>query len=62
MAEFSIIIADSDVGRVIAAMCANYGYTENIPNPDFIQACLKIQTQTHNTFQTQKQQISLRIV
>ena len=35
MAEFSIIIADSDVGRVIAAMCAKYGYTENIPNPDF---------------------------
>tara|TARA_A100001515_G_scaffold118061_1_gene100222 strand:+ start:412 stop:711 length:300 start_codon:yes stop_codon:yes gene_type:complete len=35
MAEFSITISDDDVGRVITAMCANYGYTENVLNPDF---------------------------
>ena len=35
MAQFCVTIADPDVGRVIAAMCANYGYQANIPNPNF---------------------------
>ncbi len=35
MAEFCVSIADDDVGRVIEAMCANYGYQTDIPNPDF---------------------------
>ena len=34
MAEFCVNIADEDVSRVITAMCANYGYQQNIPNPD----------------------------
>ena len=32
MAVFSVNIDDADVGRVISAMCANYGY-ENVPSP-----------------------------
>ena len=35
MAAFTINIADEDVPRVITAMCANYGYQTEIPNPDF---------------------------
>ena len=35
MAQFCVEIADSDVDRVIAAMCANYGYQATIDNPDF---------------------------
>tara|TARA_R110002012_G_scaffold114455_1_gene261206 strand:+ start:28 stop:321 length:294 start_codon:yes stop_codon:yes gene_type:complete len=35
MAQFSVIIADADVSRVITALCANYGYQANIPNPNF---------------------------
>jgi len=35
MAVFSVIIADEDVSRVITALCANYGYQINIPNPNF---------------------------
>ena len=35
MAVFSVIIADADVPRVITALCGNYGYQANIPNPDF---------------------------
>jgi len=35
MAQFCINIADQDVERVIGAMCANYGYQPNVPNPDF---------------------------
>ena len=35
MAQFCITIADADVNRVITAVCANYGYDANIPNPDF---------------------------
>jgi hypothetical protein len=35
MAAFTIDIADNDVPRVITAMCANYGYQADIPNPDF---------------------------
>lgn len=35
MAAFTIDIADADVPRVITAMCANYGYQAEIPNPDF---------------------------
>ena len=33
--NFCVEIADADVPRVITAMCANYGYHDNIPNPDF---------------------------
>lgn len=35
MAVFSINISDEDVGRVITAMCQNYGYETEIPNPSF---------------------------
>lgn len=35
MADFCINIADQDVNRVIGAMCANYGYNPQIPNPAF---------------------------
>ena len=35
MAEFCVSIADGDVNRVIEAMCANYGYQAEIPNPNF---------------------------
>ena len=35
MTQFCITIADADVNRVITAVCANYGYQSNIPNPDF---------------------------
>tara|TARA_Y100000592_G_scaffold28733_1_gene45747 strand:+ start:13836 stop:14126 length:291 start_codon:yes stop_codon:yes gene_type:complete len=35
MAVFSVNIADEDVGRVISAMCANYGYKAEINNPDW---------------------------
>lgn len=35
MAAFTINIADEDVPRVITAMCANYGYQTEVPNPDF---------------------------
>lgn len=35
MAVFSVNIADEDVNRVIGAMCANYGYQAQIPNPNF---------------------------
>ena len=30
MAVFSVNIDDADVGRVISAMCANYGYEEKM--------------------------------
>ena len=33
MAVFSVNIDDADVGRVISAMCANYGYQPEIDNP-----------------------------
>jgi|TARA_R100000479_G_scaffold38979_1_gene17432 hypothetical protein len=33
--QFCVDIADSDVDRVITAMCANYNYQTEIPNPDF---------------------------
>ncbi len=35
MAVFSVIIADDDVPRVINALCANYNYRAQIPNPAF---------------------------
>jgi hypothetical protein len=35
MAEFCVSIADGDVNRVIEAMCANYGYQAEVPNPNF---------------------------
>jgi len=35
MAQFCVNIADSDVDRVIVAMCANYGYQAMIDNPNF---------------------------
>ena len=33
MAQFCINIADADVNRVITAMCHNYGYQSQVPNP-----------------------------
>jgi len=33
--QFCVDIADADVERVITAMCANYKYQADIPNPDF---------------------------
>tara|TARA_R100000808_G_C2145353_1_gene153170 strand:+ start:837 stop:1133 length:297 start_codon:yes stop_codon:yes gene_type:complete len=36
MAAFSIEIADSDVSRVIDAVCANYNRPDQVKNPDFI--------------------------
>jgi len=35
MAVFSVNIDDADVGRVISAMCANYGYESQIDNPNW---------------------------
>lgn len=35
MAAFSIEIADSDISRVIDAVCANYNRPEQVENPDF---------------------------
>mgnify|MGYP001426612663 FL=1 len=35
MAVFSVNIDDADVGRVISAMCANYGYEPQIDNPNW---------------------------
>lgn len=36
MAAFSIEIADSDVPRVIDAVCANYNRPSQVENPDFV--------------------------
>jgi len=36
MAIFSIEIADTDVVRVITAVCANYNRKDTVPNPDFV--------------------------
>tara|TARA_R100001163_G_C4989670_1_gene142720 strand:- start:28 stop:318 length:291 start_codon:yes stop_codon:yes gene_type:complete len=35
MAVFSVIIADEDVGRVVDALCANYNYPAEVPNPNY---------------------------
>ncbi len=35
MAVFTIEIGDSDVERVLAAVCSNYGWQEEVDNPDF---------------------------
>ena len=35
MAVFSVDINDADVNRVITAVCVNYGYKEQIENPNF---------------------------
>ena len=35
MAVFSVNISDEDVGRVITAVCGNYGYQSQIENPNF---------------------------
>lgn len=35
MAQFAIEIADADVDRVMNAVSANYGYQDNIANPDY---------------------------
>lgn len=35
MAQFSIEIADTDIGRVLDAVAANYNRPEQVPNPDF---------------------------
>ena len=36
MAIFQLEIADDDVSRVFDAICSNYGYRANIPNPEYI--------------------------
>ena len=36
MAIFQLEIADEDVSRVFDAICSNYGYQENIANPEYI--------------------------
>ena len=33
--QFCVDIADDDVERVITAMCANYKYQSQVPNPNF---------------------------
>ena len=38
MATFCVEIADESVGRVITAMCANYGYQAMISNPNWTPA------------------------
>jgi len=35
MVQFSVEIPDGDVDRVITAMCVNYRYAAQVPNPDF---------------------------
>ena len=35
MAVFSVNISEEDVGRVISAVCGNYGYQARVENPDF---------------------------
>ncbi len=35
MAVFSVDIDDNDIDRVIVAVCSNYGYQAQIPNPSF---------------------------
>ena len=35
MAAFTIEIGDSDVERVLTAVCSNYGWQEEVDNPDF---------------------------
>ena len=35
MATFCVEIADQDIERVITAMCINYKYRAEIPNPDY---------------------------
>jgi hypothetical protein len=34
MAIFQLEIADADVARVFDAICSNYGWPDNVPNPD----------------------------
>ena len=46
MAVFSVDIADADVGRVITAICRNYGYEAEIKNPNF-DPSLPIDPQTN---------------
>jgi len=36
MAIFQLEIADDDVSRVFDAICSNYGYQADIPNPEYI--------------------------
>ena len=36
MAVFQLEIADDDVSRVFDAICSNYGYRADIPNPEYI--------------------------
>jgi hypothetical protein len=36
MAIFQLEIADDDVSRVFDAICSNYGYRADIPNPEYI--------------------------
>ena len=35
MAQFCIEIADTDVNRVVTAVCKNYGYKSTIDNPSY---------------------------
>lgn len=36
MAIFQLEIADDDVARVFDAICSNYGWPDNVANPDII--------------------------
>ncbi|MAH45110.1 hypothetical protein CMI37_04725 [Candidatus Pacearchaeota archaeon] len=35
MSSFCVDIPDEDVGRLVDALCANYKYQDEIPNPTF---------------------------
>jgi hypothetical protein len=37
VAQFSVEIADQDVGRVLTALAANYKRPDQVINPDFIE-------------------------
>lgn len=49
MAVFSVNISDQDVGRVITAICGNYGYQSQIENPNF-NPSISIDVQTNPEF------------
>tara|TARA_R100000808_G_C2149327_1_gene157725 strand:- start:2443 stop:2742 length:300 start_codon:yes stop_codon:yes gene_type:complete len=35
MATFCVEIPDEEIGRIVAAICSNYHYQAQIPNPEF---------------------------
>ena len=37
MAQFAVEIADEDVGRVLAAIAANYSRPDKVPNPNYVR-------------------------